>query len=170
VAAAIGRPPVLYHRLDQKSSGILLLGKTRRFNAQMRALFDGHRLRKAYWVVVEGAWPASTNTLGGIDDDGREMKSTCRILRKGENWTLLEFLLKTGRKHQIRKQCTAIGHPVWGDGRYGARHVEKSWIALHCHELRFQHPASQQNITIDCPAPAHWRAEWAAPVREPGAK
>jgi 23S rRNA-/tRNA-specific pseudouridylate synthase len=160
LSAQVGRPIVLYHRLDRLSSGLLLAGKTRRFNREMRQLFDEHRVRKSYRVVVEGAWPKNLNRLGGQDSEGKEMQSTCRILKSADTWTVMEFLLKTGRRHQIRLQCRESGCPVCGDAQYGSQHPSNEWIALHCEELRFQHPGHRQEIHIHSPPPLSWKAEW----------
>lgn len=160
VAEKIGRRPTLFHRLDRETSGLLILGKTRRLNESMRKLFDEHKIRKSYLVVVEGQWPAGLNRLEGNAEDGRAMLSTCRVLKAADDWTLLEFLIKTGRRHQIRLQCKASGHPVWGDVRYGARPAHDRWIALHCAELRFTHPLSQRLVTVESKRPKLWKPEW----------
>jgi 23S rRNA-/tRNA-specific pseudouridylate synthase len=163
VALRLGKSPTLFHRLDRESSGILLLGKTRRLNAEMRHLFDDHKIRKLYRVVVEGEWPKSLTKLEGVAEDGKEMKSTCRVLASHGDWSLIEVLLKTGRRHQIRLQCRDAGHCVWGDARYGAVNRKHPWIGLHCAELKFQHPLSKREVKIQSFRPRHWRPEWIVP-------
>jgi 23S rRNA-/tRNA-specific pseudouridylate synthase len=160
LAKSLGTAPVLFHRLDRDSTGVMLIGKSRKWNREFRELFDQHRIRKAYWVVVEGLWPGYLTRLEGVDKEGKDMLSTCRVLNPSTEWTLLEILLKTGRQHQIRIQCADQKHPVIGDSIYG--NGGAVGLALHCRELRFIHPADQKERRIEAPLPGHWMPEWSS--------
>jgi 23S rRNA pseudouridine1911/1915/1917 synthase len=65
-----------------------------------------------------------------------------RVMRTFGARSLLELTLETGRKHQIRVQLAAIGHPILGDDKYGAAGHDSRRLALHSCELRFRHPVS----------------------------
>jgi 23S rRNA pseudouridine1911/1915/1917 synthase len=72
-----------------------------------------------------------------------------RLKVEGET-SLVEIQLETGRYHQIRAQFSAIGHPIIGDEKYGAKPV-KAGIALCHHEMRFPHPTTKEIITCQLP-------------------
>ncbi len=159
-----GFSPILFHRLDRGTSGALLVGKNKRWSIYFRKLFDDHKIRKAYWTVVVGSWPANLTRLEGEDFEGKPMLSSCRVLKRGEGWTLLEFLLKTGRHHQIRLQCSRAGFPVIGDRRHGENNLDlevaSGLLALHSRELRFKHPADNRDMRIKAALPTAWKSEW----------
>jgi len=71
--------------------------------------------------------------------------------------TLLEVLLETGRKHQIRVQLAQRGHPVLGDRKYGATTGFLHGLALHARCLELEHPVRKMPLRIEAPLPAAWR-------------
>ena len=80
--------------------------------------------------------------------------STYKTLVKGDHYTLLEVNLETGRHHQIRCQLAAIGCPIKGDLKYGAKRSNPDGgICLHARQIEFIHPVSEQNICITAPVP-----------------
>ncbi len=77
-----------------------------------------------------------------------------RTLAVGENYSLLEINLETGRHHQIRCQLAAIGCPVKGDLKYGAKRSNPDGgICLHARKIEFEHPVSHEEICITAPVP-----------------
>ena len=100
-------------------------------------------------------------TPQGRDKDAKFAVLTYKTLVRGDNYTLLEINLETGRHHQIRCQLAAIGCPVKGDLKYGAKRSNPDGgICLHARQIEFVHPVSKQNICITAPVPddALWRA------------
>ncbi len=84
-----------------------------------------------------------------------------KVLKKLDNFFLLEIDLDTGRHHQIRVQLAAIGCPIKGDLKYGFDRSNKdASISLHAKKLEFMHPVSKENISIEAPLPkdALWEA------------
>jgi len=85
-----------------------------------------------------------------------------RIVKKLDNFSLLEIQLHTGRHHQIRSQLTAIGSPIRGDLKYGAKRSNPDGsISLHARMLSFIHPVKKELLTLIAPTPAHdaaWKA------------
>ena len=76
------------------------------------------------------------------------------LLATGDRYTLVEAIPEGGAFHQIRAQLGAWGHPIKGDVKYGARRGEKDWsIALHARSLRFVHPFTGVDVSIEAPAP-----------------
>ena len=81
-----------------------------------------------------------------------------RVLKTGDNYTLLEVDLHTGRHHQIRAQFAAIGHAIKGDVKYGARRAERDKsICLHAKTLDFIHPISKSTIEIKADLPGSFK-------------
>jgi RluA family pseudouridine synthase len=173
VEAQLGRRLVLFHRLDIDTTGVVLLGKSRSINAAVAAMFAEKRVRKAYWAVVRGRWsPQWTRIETRIDRDeegkrfrnvvvgGREALSTCRILAAGDEKSWIEVLPKTGRTHQVRLHCLAMGCPVLGDRTYGE--AGPAPIALHAWRLDFRHPVSGALVRLRAVPPAYWPSVWLA--------
>lgn len=170
VEAMIDRTPVAHHRLDRDTSGCILFGKTGRFNRQMARLFSEKKIRKEYWVIVEGDWPEGygrVETFIGSSgrgrwenriDSGKPAVTTFRSLARSDGRSLLQALPKTGRTHQIRLHCLHAGCPVSGDVLYGPPGT-KGPLMLHARKLTFRHPADGQTVEIEAPFPDTWR-EW----------
>lgn len=127
--------PAPAHRLDKETSGILLVGATYKAQRQLQDWFRHGRAHKEYLAWAAGAWPWGEQRLlrhfvGGLDRieareqpfaRGREALCVVRPVAAGRKQSLLQILLLTGRKRQIRAQLAAMGHPVIGDSRYGSR-------------------------------------------------
>lgn len=159
------------HRLDRPTSGVVLFARTSKALTRLNEMFKSHeQIRKTYWAIVQGcpkipetrlenwlirneaqnksyiAKPNANNAKKAILD--------YRILVRGENYTLLEVNLETGRHHQIRCQLAAIGCPVKGDLKYGAKRSNPDGgICLHARKIEFIHPVSKENICITAPVP-----------------
>jgi 23S rRNA-/tRNA-specific pseudouridylate synthase len=164
------RPLVLFHRLDIDTTGVVLLGKNRSINAAMAAMFEGRKIRKTYWAVVAGRWRPQWNRIetriartatGGwhnVVAGGRLAVSTCRVLAGGGEKSWVEFLPKTGRTHQVRLHCLAMGCPILGDGVYGEAGPVP--IALHARRIDMRHPLSGSTLRIEAPLPPYWADVW----------
>jgi RluA family pseudouridine synthase len=164
-----GKPVFCCHRLDRLTSGVVLLRKTNRYNAELAALFEQRQVRKLYWAVVEGAWPAGLHKVetqigpigpgvwANVPTGGKAAVSTFRVLGTStdKKLTWLSVLLKTGRTHQIRLHCQQAGCPVLGDPVYGSSQPADIF-GLHARELKLQHPALRQELTLIAPAPNNW--------------
>ena len=134
-------------------------------------------ITKTYWAIVQGAPKQSEARLEnwlvrneaqnksyistppkpspqGRDKDAKLAVLTYKTLVKGDHYTLLEVNLETGRHHQIRCQLAAIGCPIKGDLKYGAKRSNPDGgICLHARQIEFIHPVSKQNICITAPVP-----------------
>ena len=134
-------------------------------------------IKKTYWAIVQGTPKQAEARLENwlvrnekqnksyvARPDAKDAKYavlTYRTLTKGDNYTLLEVNLETGRHHQIRCQLAAIGCPVKGDLKYGAKRSNPDGgICLHARKIEFVHPVSKQDICIIAPVPndALWHA------------
>jgi tRNA pseudouridine65 synthase len=166
----IGQHVYPCHRLDRKTSGVLLFAKDEETNKRMQIKFAEGQVSKKYLAIVRGY----TNQKGIIDyplkkDDGiiQEAVTAYRTLQQTElnvpfagkstsRYSLLEIEPLTGRMHQIRKHFAHIFHPIIGDRPHGCnkqnRLFKEKWemttMMLHANVLAFQHPVTSQPITI----------------------
>lgn len=156
-----------FHRLDRDTSGIVLLGKLDSWGkapASAKGItqaFEEKRIRKGYLAVVRGEWPSNLNKIEKTIDE-KSALTTFRRLGSNSEYTVVEALPKTGRKHQIRIHCASMGHPVAGDAVYGPQvDSERTDLghALHSYSLSFKHPKTNEAISIRC-EPKAWRESW----------
>jgi len=158
------------HRLDRPTSGIVLFAKTSKALPRLNKLFQEKAAQKTYWAIVKNAPPKKSDTLVHfLKRNPKQNKSYAhikevpeskkaileyRLLKKLDNYFLLEVDLHTGRHHQIRSQLSAIGSPIKGDLKYGFDRSNKdASIHLHARELKFIHPVKKEEIHIVAPPP-----------------
>ena len=159
------------HRLDRPTSGVVLFARTSKALTRLNEMFKSHeQIRKTYWAIVQGAPKVSEARLENYLTRNEQLNKsfiaksgakeaklailTYRTLVKGDHYTLLEIHLETGRHHQIRCQLAAIGCPVKGDLKYGAKRSNPDGgISLHARQIEFIHPVSKQPICIVAPTP-----------------
>ncbi len=140
------------HRLDQYTTGVLLLAKNEKAKKHLEELFRKRDVEKTYLALVIGKVKPSSgvvqNRLGKIKEGvwgeikgGRYAETFWKVLKQGDAAALVECQPTTGRTHQIRVHMAGLGHPVLGDDRYGqkqplAYHPEH--YLLHAYKLKFQ--------------------------------
>jgi 23S rRNA pseudouridine1911/1915/1917 synthase len=165
----------LIHRLDRNTSGIMIVAKrTKAAQRLTDALQEGQILR-SYLAFVDGHLKASrrwqhfllkdaqTNRVKVARDPQTGYKSAILQARplfqdqyQGRPITLAEFILETGRSHQIRAQASFEGHPLLGDVKYGGTSSFPR-PALHSYHLEFAHPMSKQLMRFDAPLPEDFK-------------
>ena len=158
------------HRLDRPVSGIVVFAKTSKALSRLNNMFRNGEVRKTYWAMVQTApnMPEATLTNWLVRNEkqnksyvyNNEMPNAKQAILKyktigqTEHYTLLEVNLLTGRHHQIRCQLAAIGCPIKGDLKYGARRSNPDGsISLLSHKVEFIHPVSKQKIVVVSPLP-----------------
>lgn len=154
------------HRIDRPTLGIVLFAKTSKSLARMNELFRDGMVKKTYWAIVENCPPSNEGLLENllqknekqnksyISKSGKEAKLHYILLKKLNNYFLLEIVPKTGRHHQIRTQLSHIGCPIKGDIKYGAKRTNHDGsINLLARNIEFIHPISGQKIKIKAPIP-----------------
>ncbi len=147
------------HRLDQGTSGPLLIAKTALAHVRLGQYFEEKRIHKRYRAVCVGKVP----TEGVIDApiEGKPSRSRFRTLQttasiKNEHLSLVELTPETGRTHQLRIHMSSIGHPILGDELYGKAGLilKGKGLFLAAIALAFTHPRSGQVCQIESPQPA----------------
>jgi tRNA pseudouridine32 synthase/23S rRNA pseudouridine746 synthase len=168
------RVPALAHRLDRDTSGCLVLGRHRKALADLGKLFKRGDIGKTYWAVVEGEPDADEGridlALGRLDDTrgwwmkpdpkGQPAATTWKVMGRAnrETWLALEPL--TGRTHQIRVHCAAMGWPVVGDNIYGsAPRTGGPVLHLHSREVVVPLYKNRDPIRVIAPPPGHMHAK-----------
>jgi len=161
--------PFIVHRLDRETSGLLVVAKTPAAKTALQAQFVARTVDRGYVAVVEGVVRRDTQTLvDRVEEDaayrvrvaragrrgGREAITRYRVGERGRDATLIDIALGTGRRHQIRVQLAAIGHPVVGDARHGSRRDPLRRVCLHASVLGFVHPGTGEPVRFESPAPA----------------
>ena len=158
------------HRLDRPTSGVIIFAKTSKSLERLNKMLRDKKIQKTYWAVVKNHPEKEKDTLinflkkNPINNKSAvyntEVKNSKRavlhyqLLKKLDNYSLLEIDLETGRHHQIRSQLASIGFPVKGDLKYGfPRSNKDASIHLHARKIDFQHPVSKELICITAPTP-----------------
>ena len=149
VTRHVGERTFIVHRLDRGTSGAILFAKTAESHRRLSQAFEERQVAKRYLAVVDGHVRRVTGEIAeplrafgsgrvGVDPHGSEALTRYRRLERLQGADLLDVEPLTGRRHQIRVHCYAIGHPVLGDTRYGAdRPVGGApRLMLHAAELR----------------------------------
>jgi 23S rRNA pseudouridine1911/1915/1917 synthase len=166
------------HRIDRRASGAVLFAKTHISLSTLEAAFRDKRIEKEYLACVEReprpqtgrlehklAWDKRRNIVRSLRPDSISGKSAIleyRLAGKSDNYFFLSVNLITGRHHQVRAQLSAIGCPIRGDLKYGARRSSPSGlIMLHARRLTLMQPRTGERIEVEAPFP---QAEplWAA--------
>jgi tRNA pseudouridine32 synthase/23S rRNA pseudouridine746 synthase len=178
------RAPALAHRLDRDTSGCLALGRHRKALAELGRLFKTGAIGKTYWAVVEGGPPADTGRidlpLGRLDmargwwmkpdPKGQPAATTWKVMGRSAppggaanlTWLALEPL--TGRTHQLRVHCAAMGWPIVGDPIYGtapraqAPGAQAPALQLHAREIVVPLYKKREPIRVTAPVPPHMMA------------
>jgi Pseudouridylate synthases, 23S RNA-specific len=169
----IGRPVYPAHRLDRKTSGILLFSLDKDSDSKMQQLFAGRQTRKVYLAVVRGYTPqqgeidyALKKENGTMQDALTRFTTLARAeiaLPSGKHQTSRYSLVKampvTGRMHQLRRHFAHILHPIIGDRPHGCNKQNKIWkvafnmdtMLLHASALHFKHPVTGLDVAIEAP-------------------
>jgi 23S rRNA pseudouridine955/2504/2580 synthase len=173
--------PRLVHRLDKDTSGILLIARNAAAAAFFTRAFREKTTRKIYWAAVIGLPRllqgridlALAKHLGpggervqADDEDGKSAVTYYRVIdHTGDRASWLALLPITGRTHQLRAHCAALGTPILGDGKYGgggaplAGVVAARGLHLHASSLEIPSPAGGL-LRVTAPLPPHMRETW----------
>ena len=170
--------PRLVHRLDKDTSGVLLIARTPGSAAFFSKRFSGRSAKKIYWALVVGVPEVSEGTIdaplakqpgtGGekmhVDHEGGQpAKTRYRVVDKvGKKAAWLELEPLTGRTHQLRVHCAAMGNPIVGDGKYGGQDAFLTGtisrkMHLHARRLIIDAPGGD-TIDATAPLPEHFAA------------
>lgn len=185
-----GRPGIV-HRLDQGTTGLMLVARTDFAYRALQELFARRELEKTYLAVVHGEPKEKAGRIElaigrhptdrqkmAIRDHGRVAITRWTLVAGRRHYSLLQLGLETGRTHQIRVHAKAIGHPlvgdpVYGEARRGAPGPQQKRLdtfprpALHAWRLALEHPKTKQRLELEAPIPADLLDLWQGLGGEP---
>lgn len=155
------------HRLDRDTSGVMMFAKSEKVQEIMQKEWQEAVIRRSYIAVVEGIVEKYEDTIRSflkenkmlfmystkIPGEGDEAITHYKVLKRSEEFSLLEVELETGRKNQIRVHMKELGHPVAGDKKYGSKHNPLRRTCLHANILAFKHPITGEELSFESPAP-----------------
>jgi len=192
--AGVGGPgrPGIVHRLDRDTTGCLVVARTPRAYEQLSRDFAARVVEKRYLAIVWGhpraeagriEAPIGRHPVGrqkmSVRSSGRPAVTGWRVLARGGAVALIEFLLETGRTHQIRVHARHWRHPLAGDPVYGEpRHrnlrgeaagalADFRRPALHAWRLALPHPVTRDRLSFEAPVPADLRELWRTATGSP---
>ena len=171
------RNPALAHRLDKDTSGCLVLGRHHKALEKLGLLFKQGRISKTYWAVVEGVPGEASGLIDlplgrldatrgwwmQVDPAGLPSQTRWTVMGSagGKSWLALEPL--TGRTHQLRVHCAAMGWPILSDPVYGGGRAEGAPpMHLHAREVAVPMSKNKEPVRAVAPVPEHMRAEMMA--------
>ena len=152
--------PGIVHRLDQDTSGLMVVAKDNRTHARLARQFQKHVVKKRYVALVEGKIEFDEGkveaSLGrhsrypekkavSFNNAAKEAITYYKVLQRHQQLSLVALFPLTGRTHQLRVHMTHIGHPILGDEKYGHKETFPR-LALHAQSIGFIHPRTKQFI------------------------
>ena len=165
------RPGIL-HRIDKDTSGLLIVAKNDSAHRFLSSQLADRSLSREYEAIACGSFRDDAGTIDKpigrnpkdrlkmavTDKNSRPAQTYWSVLNRYHGYTHLRCRLQTGRTHQIRVHLSSIGHPLLGDGLYGARCPDKGLEGqcLHARTLKFLHPRSKEQIIIETELPDYF--------------
>ena len=165
------------HRLDRPTSGVIIFARTSKALERLNKMLRDKIINKTYWAVIKNHPEKEKNTLiNYLKKNPKNNKSSVytkeitdskkailhyNVIKKLDNYSLVEIDLETGRHHQIRAQLSFIGFPIKGDLKYGFNRSNKDGsIHLHARKIEFVHPVTKEQISVIAPTPKEviWNA------------
>ena len=155
------------HRLDRDTSGVMMFAKSEEVQEIMQKAWQEAIVRRSYIAVVEGQVEKEEDTIRSflkenkmlimystkVPGEGDEAITHYKVLKRNEEFSLLQVELETGRKNQIRVHMKELGHPIAGDKKYGSKVNPLRRTCLHANLLAFKHPISGEELSFETPAP-----------------
>jgi len=173
VSKLMRSPALPVHRIDQGTSGLMMIARTEAAQLHLKDQLERHTVERRYIALVHGRPPEPTWTVSNhlVEDRGDGLRGSVdgqrprhakhaktrfhHLERVGKHINLVEAQLHTGRTHQVRIHLAEGGMPILGDERYGSAAVNRgvSRLCLHAVVLGIQHPVSGETIRFTSPVP-----------------
>lgn len=158
----------IVHRLDRETSGLLLFAKSMDVKTILQNAWNDDTKHRKYLALVEGLVKEKEGTIKSYlreskalkvhssknETYGKESITHYKVIGLKKNSSLLEVILETGRKNQIRVHMEELGHPIVGDKKYGAKTNSIKRLGLHAMELGFKHPVNGKILNFKTPIPS----------------
>ena len=158
--------PILVHRLDMSTSGILIAAKSKEIHERLQRQFELRKVKKEYVAIIEGQIETQKGVINlplRVDLEDRPRQLVCEthgneaitnfhVLSQNEKETRIILMPQTGRTHQLRVHCShhlGLNCPIKGDDLYGKK---ADRLYLHAAKIGFYHPHSNEWMELTCPA------------------
>lgn len=157
------------HRLDQDTSGILLFCKNEKIRDKMQENWNTVVKKRGYVALVEGKMVGSGTfhtflmenkkqfVYSSRNGQGKEAITHYQVIKRCDDYSLVQVFIDTGRRNQIRVHFSEGGHPIVGDKKYGCKINPIKRLCLHANILEFIHPVSKKLIHIECDMPLEFK-------------
>ena len=164
--------PGIIHRLDKDTSGVLIVAKNDMAHINISNQIKDRKTKKIYIALVRGVIKENEATIDmpigrskrdrkkmAVTKDGKEAVTHFKVLKRYQNFTLLEIKIDTGRTHQIRVHMSEIGCPIVGDYVYsnGKNPFNVEGQMLHAKQIEFIHPRTGKQMDIEAPIPKYFQ-------------
>ncbi len=159
----------LVHRLDQPVSGVMVLAKTSKAASRLSEQIRKNMVVKTYWAMVHGTTNPEEHLIHHLAKDKKKnfvhahnskksftkkSELSYKTIKQNTQFSLVEVDLITGRPHQIRVQLAKIGHPLWGDVKYGDNSSAKGVdLGLRAVKFTLEHPTTKEKMTFEVDMP-----------------
>ena len=162
--------PGIVHRLDKDTSGIMIIAKNDEAHIKLSEQIKNREVKKTYIALVRGVVKENEATIDmpiarskkdrkkmAVDKDGKNAITHLKVLKRYDDYTLLEINIETGRTHQIREHLSEIGYPVVGDIVYsnGKNRFDVVGQCLHAKSLDFEHPITGKKMHLEAKLPEY---------------
>lgn len=160
------------HRLDKDTSGVMVFAYTTFAKDLLKEQFEKHSIYREYRALVlgqleekRGEWKSHLledsfcyvyewdETRGPAPAEAKFAITEFEVLQEAKKFSYVKFVLRTGKKNQIRVQAAHRGHPILGDKKYGPKETPISRMSLHAYALHFIHPKTQKQLCFSYPYP-----------------
>ena len=157
----------IVHRLDKETSGLVLFAKREEIKDILQNNWDIYAIERKYVAVVEGKLNKKEDTLKNhlmensihhvyVSDNGKLAITKYKVLKESKSYSLLDIVITTGRKNQIRAQLSNIGSPIIGDKKYNAKTNPLRRLGLHANKLVIRHPITNEVMTFESKVPSEF--------------
>ncbi len=165
----INHRPAIIHRLDMRTSGLLIFSKSKRLERMFYDMFRKREIEKEYIALLCGTLrekkgriktkiakdPKFLNKYKVAYNRGKEAVTRFKVLSERENLSLVKLIPKTGRPHQLRVHMSFYGNPILGDKLYGGDISNR--LYLHAYKLTFSHPITDEEVSLTVMPQSDWR-------------
>ena len=163
--------PGIVHRIDKDTSGLIIIAKNDNSHINLSNQIQNRQVKKTYIALVRGIIKENEATINmpigrstkdrkkmAVTKTGKEAITHFKVLKRYEDYTLLEVKIETGRTHQIRVHLSEIGYPIVGDEVYsnGKNPFNVKGQMLHAAKLTFKHPTTNKELTFEAPLPKYF--------------
>ena len=163
--------PGIVHRIDKDTSGLLVVAKNDKAHESLAAQIAEHSCFRHYLALLEGNLKTDEGRIEtfigrnpqdrkmmAVVEDGKKAITNFKVLERFGDYCLVEFILETGRTHQIRVHSKHLGHPIVGDKTYGIKNQKFNLNGqlLHAYKLELTHPTSGKRMAFECDIPEYF--------------